>query len=211
MRELAKHGFALLIFSAACTVPLAAAAVYKWVDEKGATHYGDTIPPEYVDRGNTQLDKSGIERKKIAPTLTPEQIKAREDEQAKKREAAKQEAEQARKDKILLDAYASEREIELVKNRNILVIDNVIKGTQRRIDELKTRRQLLDKEKAALDAEQKPLSPTQQREQKAIESELPAMEKQLEQKNREVEMLKAKYDADAKRYREISGQKAQAK
>jgi chromosome segregation ATPase len=198
----------LLIFSVACTASLAGAAVYKWVDEKGVTHYGDTIPPEYVNRGNTQLDKSGVEVKKTAPTLTPEQIKAREDELAKKRAAAKEEAEQARKDKVLLDAYSSVHEIEQVKNRNISVIDNVIKGTQRRVDELKTRRQQLDKEKTALDAQQKPLSIIQQRELKAIDSELPVLEKQLEQKNREVETLKAKYDADAKRYREI---KAQAK
>ena len=206
MRQLAKHGFVLLIFSLACTASLAGAAVYKWVDEKGVTHYGDRIPPEYVNRGNTQLDKSGVEVNKIAPTLTPEQIKAREDELAKKREVAKQEAEQARKDKLLLDAYSSEREIEQVKNRNISVIDNVIKGTQRRVDELRSRRQLLDKEKAALDAQQKPMSAIQQREQKAIDSELPALEKQLEQKNREVETLRAKYDADAKRYREMKGQ-----
>jgi chromosome segregation ATPase len=193
----------VLIFSLACTAPLAGAAVYKWVDEKGVTHYGDRIPPEYVNRGNTQLDKSGVEVKKTAPTLTPEQIKAREDELTKKREAAKVEAEQARKDKVLLDAYSSVQEIEQVKNRNISVLDNVIKGTQRRVDELRTRRQQLDKEKAALDAQQKPLSIIQQRELKGIDSELPVLEKQLEQKNREVETLKAKYDADAKRYREI--------
>ena len=46
----------LLIFGLALALPLTAAAAdnekssrtYRWVDNKGVVHYGDSIPPEFA-------------------------------------------------------------------------------------------------------------------------------------------------------------------
>ena len=51
----------LLGFALSCG---AHATMYKWVDTKGKVHYGDTIPPEYANQGNAQLNDNGqVERK----------------------------------------------------------------------------------------------------------------------------------------------------
>jgi len=44
----------LVVFSAS-----AEAKLYKWVDEKGVTHYGETIPPEYAGKDNVQFNDQG--------------------------------------------------------------------------------------------------------------------------------------------------------
>ena len=59
------------------------AKMYKWVDSKGKTHYGDTIPPEYSNQGNVQLDKAGQVVNKTDAALTPAQIQARDEADAK--------------------------------------------------------------------------------------------------------------------------------
>jgi len=37
----------------------AMATLYKWVDDNGTTHYGETIPPEYADRDHQVLNNEG--------------------------------------------------------------------------------------------------------------------------------------------------------
>ena len=64
--------------------------MYKWVDDKGVVHYTDKIPPEAVDKANTELSKEGIPVKKTDKVLTPEQRRAIAEEQEKKRLAARQ-------------------------------------------------------------------------------------------------------------------------
>ena len=109
---------ALLLFFAMPGVP-ALAAMYKWVDENGVTHYGDSIPPEYRNRANEELNKRGVIIKKNDAALTPEQIKAKEAELAKR----KQEKETNRRDAVLLGTYSSAEEIDLARDRNLRQIE----------------------------------------------------------------------------------------
>ncbi len=37
----------------------AEAKLYKWVDDKGVTHYGEVIPPEYSNKSNALLSDQG--------------------------------------------------------------------------------------------------------------------------------------------------------
>jgi hypothetical protein len=38
----------------------AEAKLYKWVDDKGVTHYGEVIPPEYANKSNVLLSDKGL-------------------------------------------------------------------------------------------------------------------------------------------------------
>ncbi|HMK14270.1 MAG TPA: DUF4124 domain-containing protein, partial [Burkholderiales bacterium] len=95
----------LLLLLATAGVP-AFAVMYKWVDENGVTHYGDSIPPQYINRANVELNQGGVVLKKNEPALTPEQIKAKEAELAKR----KQEGDTRRRDAVLLGTYTSAEE-----------------------------------------------------------------------------------------------------
>lgn len=134
----------LLLLGLMTTWPLYA-ATYKWVDEKGITHYGDTIPPQYVNQGMTEMNKKGLVIRKTEPALTPEQLKTQQAELAKQKELGKQADERRRRDLALLGTYTVETEIDLARDRNSQQIDGTIRsakerfaGTQARLKELGT-------------------------------------------------------------------------
>ena len=204
-RNLRGKGVAMAVLWLALAAPVGA-SVYKWTDDKGVTHYSDTVPAEFVNRGAVQLNNRGMAIKKTDPTPTPEQRKAQEEEEAKKREQAKLAVEQKRRDEALLNSYTNEKEIGFVRQRNISVVEDSMNSTRRRLEELRTRRQEIDTERVALEQGGKQLTPTRQRELKSIDEQIPELEKSLAQKGRDVETLKTKYDSDLKRYRELTDQ-----
>ena len=84
----------------------AEAKLYKWVDQNGETHYGQTIPPEYADQKKVQINKEGMEiQQGQAPKAAPGKPAA----PVKK---TPEQIQQERYDNMLLATYANEGEID---------------------------------------------------------------------------------------------------
>ena len=115
------------------------AVMYKWVDSKGKTHYGDTIPPEYANQGNTQLDTRGQVVRKTDAALTPAQIQARDEAEARAKKEKTEELETQRRDKTLLATYTELREIDASLQRNLGQVDVQIKSNELRIKSVQGR------------------------------------------------------------------------
>src|SRR3990167_1935982 len=98
--------FVALIIGMTFSLPVTA-KMYKWVDDQGVTHYGETVPPEYADNDRSELNKAGrvIKKKEV---LTPEERRAKELEGIKQRENEEAALEWKRRDKALLNTYRSE-------------------------------------------------------------------------------------------------------
>jgi hypothetical protein len=79
-----------------------AAKLYKWVDDNGTTHYGETVPPEYANKDRVQLNQSG-RVVKSEEVVTPERRHVKELEDAKKRDDDKAALEQKRHDGTLIN------------------------------------------------------------------------------------------------------------
>ena len=107
----------LLVALALATLP--AAAAFRCVDEKGRTHIGDTPPPGCANVLMEEVTRGGTVIRKIEPSLTEEQVKARQEAEEKQRIADKAAAEQKRKDTALLSTYANEKEFDVARDRNI--------------------------------------------------------------------------------------------
>jgi len=201
----------VVILAAAALLAVATAAraaVYKWVDEKGVVHYTDKLPPEAVDKANTELSKEGIPVKKTdkVQVLTSEQRRAIADEQEKKRLAAKQAEEVARRDRALMSSYTSEAEIDLARNRSLQTISNVVQSTMAFSDQLNKRK--ADAEAKKVEFAGKPIVAVLDRELEGIDAELARQAEIIAQKKRESEAVIAKYDADKQRWRELVSTKA---
>jgi hypothetical protein len=190
----------VLLVGAALCAP-ARAATYKWVDEKGVTHYTDKIPPEAVNKGSTVLDKQARPVKKIDPAATPEQIRAREAEEEQKRANARLSEETARRDRALTSSYTTEAEIDLARARQLATIDGQIESAQAYATSLRKRKAELDKRKAAEGAKQ--ISIALEREIEGTETELAKQVRLVEQKQVERIAVVARYDADKARWREL--------
>ena len=90
-------------------------SVFKWTDENGVVHYGDSIPPEYRDLPKERLNDQGVAVEEIAGKKTEEQL-AEEARQEKIRVA--QELQQ-RADQALLNTYLSVEEIVMHRDRRV--------------------------------------------------------------------------------------------
>ncbi|MBI3147928.1 MAG: DUF4124 domain-containing protein [Betaproteobacteria bacterium] len=177
----------------------ASANMYKWVDEKGVVHYGDTIPPEYVKGGTTELNRQGRAIKRTAPALTEAQIRAQEEEKTRRLEDEKTAREQKRKDDALLATYTSVKEIDQLRARSVTAVEAVVKGAQNRIAELKKRKTEID----AMEKSKQRISAEIRREQKSIEQELPVQQGLVEQKSKELVAINVKFDTERRRFEEI--------
>src|SRR6185295_5281618 len=119
---------------------------YKCVDAKGVTHIGDTPPPGCATVMMYEVTPGGKVLRAIEPTPTPEQAKALAAEQAKKREADAKAAEQKRRDLALTNTYASEKEFDVARDRNIDPIKARIATAQERILQVEKRQKDVEEE-----------------------------------------------------------------
>ena len=181
----------------------AEAAMYKWVDEKGVTHYTDTMPPDAVNKGNIEFNKQGIAIRKTDPAVTPEQRKAREAEAEQQREAAKQQAETARRDRALLDSYTTESDIDLAKNRSLRTVEAALKSAQAYSAQLTKRKAELSAGKTALAG--KPVPANLERELAAADTELARQAELIARKEQELVTIATRYDADKARWQALKG------
>lgn len=193
---------ALAVLAAAAFAPQARAATYKWVDEKGVTHYTDKIPAEAVNKGSTVLDKQARPVKKIEPALTPEQIRAREADEEQKRLQAKLSEEIARRDRALIASYTTEAEIDLARTRALGTIDAQIDSAQKYVAQLRKRKDELEKRRAAI-GDKAAIPVALERELEGTDNELGKQARLLDLKQAERAAVVAKYDADRMRWREL--------
>jgi len=95
----------------------AQAAMYKWVDENGITHYGDSVPPKYASKVTSRTARPGSV--KWDRQASAADGAASEQELEKQRVDAKLQQERKRQDTALLSTYSSEAEIELGREREL--------------------------------------------------------------------------------------------
>jgi len=195
----------IILAAALLYVPLAG-AVYKCVDEKGITRIGETPPDECAKVPMQELSPSGAVRRTIAPSLTPEQVEANRAVEEKKRAESKIAAEQARKDEALLNTYASDREIDMTRERNTAPIKGRIKIANERIAAVDKRMKQIEDEmefyKAGKGksgkAKEMPESLTHDLDR--AKKEKVALEKSIVDANKEMAALAAKYETDKQRW-----------
>ena len=191
----------LLAAAALAFVPLAGAATYKWVDEKGEVHYTDRIHPEAVNKANVQLDKQGVAIKRTEPAMTPEQRKAKAEQEALDKQLAKERELVDRRDRALLSTYTMESEIDLARKRALATIEQQVQSSAVYSAQLAKRKAELEGKKTALG--DKPVPPVLERELVNINSELAKQADLVAARQKDVILVNARYDADTKRWREL--------
>lgn len=128
-----------LILPFAATAAAQERPVYKWTDEDGIVHYGDSIPPQYAEQPKQVLNDQGVTVGHLEGKKTAEQIEA----EARARELAVQQELQHRADQALLATYVNVDEIIMHRDRRVelfqaqaRVTELYLRNTQRRLDSL---------------------------------------------------------------------------
>lgn len=214
-----KNRILALSIATAAALALPAHAAFKCVDEKGRTHIGDTPPEPCSKVVMYEVTRGGQVIRTIQPTLTEEQVKARIEEEERKKEADKVAFEQKRKDLALLATYSTESELDVARDRNIDPINSRIKLAQERIADIDKRNKQLDEElefykagksgKSKNDDGKKSNTGTMlQEEQNRLKVEKAQVLKSIASSEKEIADLKAKFEVDKKRWIALKAGKA---
>jgi hypothetical protein len=208
MRKTKLLGLGLVLCGAVCGS--AEAKLYKWVDDNGTTHYGETIPPEYANKDATRFSDKGRVEKRIEK-LTPEEQRARDAEDAKKAAAQQAAIEAKRRDTALLSTFSNEQEIDLARDRGLQQVEA-------RINSVTTMLKSANESLAEHRAEQDGLVKQNKKIPKSLlediaegEARVARLQQEQTQNQQELANVKARFESDKQRYRELKGNGTAAK
>jgi hypothetical protein len=189
----------------------AAHAAYRCKDEKGITHIGDTPPAGCANVVMYEVSRSGTILRKIDPTPTGEQLRAKIEEEERQKEAAKAAAEQRRKDLALLATYSTEKDIDTSRDLNLKPIEGRIKSAKDRSVAVDKREKELEAEmefykagkstKGSGKAREAP--PQLKSDLEHIKAEKVSLAKSILDYEKEMMEVRTRYDADKKRWVEL--------
>jgi hypothetical protein len=156
-----------------------------------------------------EVKPSGAILRRIDPTPTSDQLKTMREENDRKREAERIASEQKRKDMALVSTYASEREFDVARERNLDPIRGRISLAQERLKAIDVRQAKIAEEmefykagktKKGTDAAP-PYMLVQERDRLAHEKQ--QLVASLASSESEMAGLKSRFDADKQRWIEI--------
>lgn len=140
MRKLIYIPLLVLMAPLAFGAPAAKQKVFKWVDDQGVTHYGDSIPAEYRDLPKDIVNEHGVAVDHLEGKKTPEQLEA---ERVAKQIALEKEL-RLRADRALLATYLSVEEILMHRDRRVelfqaqaRVTELYLRNLDRRLEKLR--------------------------------------------------------------------------
>lgn len=162
----------------------------------------DMLPEQCRGRAYRVLDSSGNLLKEVGAALTPEQKAEKILENKRRKELEDASRQQRRRDQALLDTYSMPEDIDLAQRKAEADVNLAILATIARIDQARTKRKKFENE--AEFYKKKALPPDLERDLRAIDHEIKLQQDLLEIKKRDFEIIKAKYDADRKRYFELT-------
>ena len=181
---------------------------YRWVDEQGVVHYGDQVPPQYAQREQTVLNSRGVEVKRLEAQKTPEQQAA---ESLRRQEALRQK----QHDSFLLTTYTSVKDIESLRDQRLdqlrgqrVAAEQYVENLHSRLSSLQTRAMNF---KPYNDKPQARRMPDDLAEDLVRTlNEFHTQSGVLTGKGEEETNLKAQFQADIERYRELRTAQASA-
>jgi hypothetical protein len=174
---------------------------YKWTDEQGVVHYGDHIPPQYAQQDREVLNSQGVAVGHLAAALSPEQAAA---EARKHADSFKQ----RQHDSFLISTYTSVKDIEALRDVRLdqlqgqrAAAEQYVESLRSRLGALQTRAVSFIPYSERADARRMPddLAENLVRTLNEMRQQTAA----LSAKSEEEKTLRAQFEADIQRYREL--------
>jgi len=191
------------VFSAALSIN-AEAKLYKWVDDSGTTHYGEVIPPEYANKNKDVIDKAGLIEKR-PPKVTPEELRAKEEAEQKRKVENQAAMEQQRRDSALLNTYTNENEIDLARDRSLVLINARIESNKMLLKSSETTLDGLKKESASRTKEGKKIPQSLANDIATMETRINRYQTELSKSEEDLVAVKSRFDKEKELYRKIKG------
>jgi hypothetical protein len=196
--------FAMALVVASASQAAWSGKLYKWVDDKGVTHYSENMPAEQKDRSSPELDGRGRVLKQNAAAPSPEQIRAREDEKLRRKSEERELEQQRRRDNALLNTYTTADEIEYARKRAVVAANQARQVVETRVKSSKSRADTLRKKLEQAARGSKPAPQALAEDVEEAERELARLERELAQRDAEISRIEQRYAEDRTRFVELT-------
>jgi hypothetical protein len=190
------------------TASAAGGTTYKWVDDQGVVHYGDSIPPQYAQKESTVLNKEGVQVGHKEATKTAAELAA-------EAAVAEQAARQKQRDSFLLATYTSVKDIEQLRDERLLQIkgqrvaaEQYVASLGERLSALQTRAQNFKPYSSRPDAHRMPDDLAEQMVHTI--NDIRTQKAALNSSQEEEAKTQAQFQADIDRYKELRAAQAAA-
>jgi hypothetical protein len=177
------------------------ATTYKWVDEQGVVHYGDSIPPQYAEKEHKLLNNQGVEVGHTEAQKTPEELAV----EARAHEVL---VKQQQHDSFLLTTYTSVKDIEALRDVRLDQLQGQRTAAEQYVENLHSRLVALQGRvkhfrpyNAGSGARRMPDDLAEDLVHTL--NEMRTQSNALSAKNQEVVAMREQFDLDITRYREL--------
>jgi hypothetical protein len=181
---------------------LSPSQTYRWTDDKGVVHYGDSVPSEYAGKERSVLNGQGVEVQHVEGHKSGAELV----QQNKAEELARQ---RAQHDQTLLSTYVSAKDIEALRDERMAQLDGQLKASSTYIESLATR--LGGLQERAMQFKPYSSEPNARRMPDELAEELVRtanearnQRKALEAKRGEEADMRLQFEADIQRFRELT-------
>jgi hypothetical protein len=178
--------------------------LYRWVDKDGQVHYGDRVPPEYAEQDRDILNRQGVPIAREQGLITAEEAA----EQAAIEKAARDEQKRKLRDRVLLQTYQSVRELEVLRDNRLELVDAQLTIQEQSLANLRAQRIQLQKHASRYapvnkDPKALPLPEEIASDLTRATSDIATQEANLIKRREERENIRLTFEADIKRYKEL--------
>ena len=165
--------------------------IIKWVDEKGITHYGDTMPSQYSGRDNSIISNQGVV------------LKHNQQAKPQAENLDKENLEQQRRDYALIATYTTHQEIDLARDRNLQADEIAVQGLQQNMVTAKARLATNQKTAQSYTARKKPVPVDLTQDLQANQVKISKIEAQITQRQTNMDATRQRFESDKRRFTEL--------
>lgn len=179
----------------------ASAGLYVCTDASGRTITSDRPPPECANLPVREMRADGSVRRVIEPPLTEEQRRERAEKARREYEAKEARRSQARRDIALMETYATEDEIETMRQAALAGRQAVIERSKLRLKDFELERTRLANEAEFYAGRKMPL-----KLERSIESNkalIQAEQRLISEMQVDMTRINSRFDAELQRFREL--------
>lgn len=185
----------------------AAAAIKCWTNAEGVKECGNAVPAEYAQQGHEVRSEQGLTVSRQPPARTTEEIaRDRAGQEAVAAELAKNRAEEERRlvaDRMLLDTFASEGDLQLALDGQLQNIESQIHLAESLIEKLEKSLSGMIARAAQFERRQQPLPDDLARNVQSAQDQVAEQIRFIAEKRGEQESLRAKFASDLLRFRQL--------
>ena len=212
-RHSSAQNLALMVLTVALSGAGGAHAGIKcWTNKDGVSECGDAIPPEYAQQEHIEKSKSGAVLHKQERSKTREEIVAERDQRAAeaqaKAAAAAEAAKRAAADRVLLDTFSSEDDLVLARDGQLTNVEAQIKLTESHVKKLNRQLDQMIGQAADIEKRGRVVPANLSRNIDSVREQIDEQNVFIADKRKEQQAIRAKFERDIARFRELRGQHA---